>query len=263
MLRFLLTNDDGIYARGLSALYEQLSKDADCLIVAPEAEQSAVGHAITVFKPLMVRPAKKNGKFLGYAVAGTPADCVKLGIKELSDQPVDLVVSGINLGANVGTNVIYSGTVSAATEAVIMGVPALAMSLNTHRDADFSFAARFARKMARFVLEHRFKVVINVNIPALPEKEIKGIVVANQGKSTFKERFAKRVSPRDNTYYWLDGENVLLDSADTTSDVSALQKGYITITPLQYDLTSYGTLSELEEKVACDLIPRHRWELHR
>jgi 5'-nucleotidase len=126
-MRFLLTNDDGIYAKGLSALYQELSKDADCLIVAPEIEQSAVGHAITIFRPLMVRQARKDGHFLGYAVAGTPADCVKLGIRELSDKPVDLVVSGINRGANVGINVIYSGTVSAATEGAIMGVPLIPM----------------------------------------------------------------------------------------------------------------------------------------
>ncbi|HPV52038.1 MAG TPA: 5'/3'-nucleotidase SurE, partial [Smithella sp.] len=109
-MRFLLTNDDGIYAKGLSALYKELSKEADCLIVAPETEQSAVGHAITISRPLMVRRATKNNQFLGYAVCGTPADCVKLGIKELSDHPVDLVVSGINRGGNAGINVLYSGT---------------------------------------------------------------------------------------------------------------------------------------------------------
>src|SRR5512137_1552183 len=146
-MRFLLTNDDGIYAQGLAALYRELSKDAECLVVAPEIEQSAVGHAITIFRPLMVRKARKDGAFLGYAVAGTPADCVKIGIRELAEQPVDLVISGINRGANVGINVLYSGTVSAATEAVILGVPSLAISLDTHKDADFSFAAKFARKM--------------------------------------------------------------------------------------------------------------------
>ncbi len=136
-IRFLLTNDDGIYARGLLALYQELSKDAECLIVAPEIEQSAVGHAITIARPLMVRKARKNGNFLGYAVAGTPADCVKIGICELAGGPVDLVVSGINRGANVGINVLYSGTVSAATEAAIQGVPSLAISLDTHEEADY------------------------------------------------------------------------------------------------------------------------------
>src|SRR5512145_129710 len=150
-MRILLTNDDGIYARGISALYDELSKDHDCLIVAPEIEQSAVGHAITLFRPLMVRSATKGGHFLGYAVYGTPADCVKIGIKELAGQKPDMVVSGINRGANVGVNVIYSGTLSAATEAAIMGVPSLAISLDTHQEADFTMAARFARKMVRVI----------------------------------------------------------------------------------------------------------------
>ena len=145
-MRFLLTNDDGIYAEGLGALFRELSQDAECLIVAPETEQSAVGHAITLSRPLMVRAVKREGRFYGYAVAGTPADCVKLGIRELAAGPVDLVVSGINRGANVGTNLIYSGTVSAATEGSILGVSALAVSLDSRSsDADFSFAARFAR----------------------------------------------------------------------------------------------------------------------
>jgi len=169
-MRFLLTNDDGIYAKGLSSLYDELSHEADCLIVAPEIEQSAVGHAITIFRPLMVRRATKNGKFLGYAVYGTPADCVKIGIKELAEKPVDMVVSGINRGSNAGINVLYSGTVSAATEAVIMGVPSLAVSLDTHKEADFTYAAKFARKMTRLILSNPEQLkgsAINVNIPCI------------------------------------------------------------------------------------------------
>jgi 5'-nucleotidase len=251
IMRFLLTNDDGIYAKGLSALYQELSKDADCLIVAPEVEQSAVGHAITLFRPLMVRRARKYGQFLGYAVTGTPADCVKIGIKELSDKPVDLVVSGINAGANVGINVIYSGTVSAATEGVIMGVPSMAISLDAHGDADFSFAARFARKMAAFILEDCTveNTAINVNIPAIPEEEIKGVVVTKQGKARLIENFEKRVDPRENFYYWLAGETKLSDHEELNSDACALRKGMISITPLYYDLTRHDVLKELSEKV--------------
>ena len=250
-MRFLLTNDDGIYARGLSALYQELSKDADCLVVAPEVEQSAVGHAITLFRPLMVRRAKKDGIFLGYAVKGTPSDCVKIGIRELSDKPVDLVVSGINLGANVGINVIYSGTVSAATEGIIMGVPSMAISLDTHRDADFSFAARFARKMAAFMLkDYPMKnIAINVNIPAIPEEEIKGIVVAKQGKARLIENFEKRMDPRDNIYYWLAGETKVSEMEDVDSDACALRHGMISITPIYYDLTRHDVLAELSAKI--------------
>jgi 5'-nucleotidase len=253
-MRFLLTNDDGIYAKGLSALYDELSQQADCLIVAPEIEQSAVGHAITIFRPLMVRKAMKNGIFLGYAVYGTPADCVKIGIKELSDKPVDLVVSGINRGANVGINIIYSGTVSAATEAVIMGVPALAVSLDTHKEADYTFAARFAGKMVHlFISNSELKnTAVNVNIPALPREKIKGVAIVRQGKGNIIEHFEKRVDPRDNTYYWISGESQpATEQLDT--DISALAAGFITITPIQYDLTRYdllGTLKQVIDKAA-------------
>jgi len=249
-MRFLLTNDDGIYARGLAALYQELSKDGDCLIVAPEVEQSAVGHAITLFRPLMVRAARKDGNFIGYAVKGTPADCVKIGIKELSDKPVDLVVSGINLGANVGTNVIYSGTVSAATEGVIMGIPSIAISLDAHRNADFSFAARFARKAADFMLKNPMKdVALNINIPAIPEEEIKGITVARQGRARLIESFEKRVDPRENIYYWLAGETRFSDGEEADSDACALRHCMVSITPIYYDLTRYDVLAELSKRI--------------
>jgi 5'-nucleotidase len=247
-MRILLTNDDGIYAKGLNALYSELSQDTDCLIVAPEIEQSAVGHAITIARPLMVRRATKNGNFLGYAVCGTPADCVKIGIKELSDKPVDLVVSGINRGANAGINVIYSGTVSAATEAVIMGVPALAVSLDTHRDADFTFAARFARKMVQMMMNNPElnNSAINVNVPALPPEEIKGVMVVRQGKGSITEHFEKRIDPRENTYYWISGESQAEQEAKDT-DVAVLAQGFITITPIQSDLTRYDLLDDLKK----------------
>ena len=249
-MRFLLTNDDGIYARGLTALYRELSKDAECIIVAPEVEQSAVGHAITISRPLMVRKARKNGSFLGYAVAGTPADCVKIGLCELAGGPVDLVVSGINRGANVGINVLYSGTVSAATEAAILGVPSLAISLDTHREADYSAAARFARRMAAFILEHPLPhVALNVNVPAIPEEEIRGVVVAKQGRARLMESFDKRIDPRDNIYYWLAGETELPLQEDDDTDASALKRGMITITPIYYDLTRHDLLDDLKARV--------------
>jgi len=242
-MRFLLTNDDGIYARGLSALYQELSKEADCIVVAPEVEQSAVGHAITISRPLMVRQARKNGQFMGWAVTGTPADCVKIGLRELSDKPVDLVVSGINLGANVGINVLYSGTVSAATEGAILGVPSIAISLGTHsRNADFGFAARFARKIARFMLEHspNRRIPLNVNIPAVPEK-----AVTRQGQARLMEQFEKRVDPRENVYYWLAGETQITDAEDNGTDFLALRNGMISITPIYYDMTRHDVLDEL------------------
>ncbi len=246
-MRYLLTNDDGIYARGLSALYSELSRDADCLIVAPEVERSAVGHAITLNRPLMVRRTRKDGQFLGYAVSGTPADCVKIGIKELSEKPVDLVVSGINIGANVGINVIYSGTVSAATEGAILGIPSMAVSLGTFHNADYTFAASFARTMARFMLKHFAgqSVALNINVPPLPVQEIKGIAVTRQGKARLIESFDRRVDPRERLYYWLAGETQLSEQEDPDSDGSALSRGLISITPIYHDMTRYDALDGL------------------
>jgi 5'-nucleotidase len=250
-MRFLLTNDDGIYAKGLSALYHELSKEADCLIVAPETEQSAVGHAITISRPLMVRRATKNDKFLGYAVCGTPADCVKIGITELSDKPVNMVVSGINRGGNAGINVLYSGTVSAATEGAILGFPSMAVSLDTHKEADFTYAAKFARKMTRLILNNAEQLkgsAINVNIPCLPSEKIKGVVVVRQGKSNIVETFEKRMDPRENIYYWFAGESQSARKRKDT-DVGALAAGFITITPIHYDLTKYDLLDTLKNAV--------------
>ena len=246
----MLTNDDGIYAKGLSSLYEEISQEAECLIVAPEIEQSAVGHAITISRPLMVRRATKNGSFLGYAVLGTPADCVKIGIKELAEKPVDLVVSGINRGSNAGINVIYSGTVSAATEALILGIPAIAISLDTHKEADFTYAAKFARKMVQLIMNNPIiqSSAINVNIPCIPAEQIKGLCVVRQGKSNIIETFEKRVDPRENTYYWISAGTASANDANDT-DVAALAAGYITITPLQYDLTRYDLMDTLQEIV--------------
>lgn len=249
-MRFLLTNDDGIYAKGLAALYNALSTIAECVVVAPEVEQSAVGHAITISRPLMVREVKKNGNFFGYAVTGTPADCVKLGVKELSTGPVDLVVSGINRGANVGINVIYSGTVSAATEGLILGIPSVAVSLDSHREADFTFAAEFARRFTQRLVNNPLAgVALNVNIPALPEEEIKGVVVVKQGKARLVESFERRVDPREHVYYWLAGETMVAGDEAWDSDACALKRGYITVTPLHCDLTRHDMLGEVAEKI--------------
>jgi 5'-nucleotidase len=246
-VRFLLTNDDGIYAPGLAALYEELSQLATCVIVAPEVEQSAVGHAITLFRPLTVRKARRNGRFLGYAVSGTPADCVKLGIREICTSPPDLVVSGINLGANVGTNVIYSGTVSAATEAAILGVPALAISLDARREADFSAAARVAREVADWMAKVKPEglLALNVNIPNLPLTAIKGILTTRQGKTRLIENFDKRTDPRDNTYYWLAGEIICPADEETDTDAAALKNGWVSVTPIHYDLTCHDFFDRL------------------
>jgi 5'-nucleotidase len=245
-MKILLTNDDGIYAKGIEVLHKHLRKDSEVIVVAPETEQSAVGHAITLTDPLLVKPVNRNGSFFGYAVKGTPADCVKLAINELVEQRPDLVVSGINLGANVGINVIYSGTVSAATEGAILGVPSMAISINTFRDADFEPAARFARLLARQVNKYGLPphTSLNVNVPAISENEIKGVKITRQGVTRFVESFDRRVDPRENVYYWQCGSTPPLAEDDDT-DACALARNYISITPIHHDLTNYDFLRSL------------------
>lgn len=245
-MMILLTNDDGIYAKGIEVLHEYLSKDHDVVVVAPETEQSAVGHAITLTDPLRVNSIDRNGVFFGYAVKGTPADCVKLAINELVNPAPDLVVSGINLGANVGINVIYSGTVSAATEGTILGIPAIALSINTFRDPDFRPAAQFARLLVRQVKEHGLPpyTSLNVNVPAISESKIRGVRVTRQGVTRFVEKFDRRIDPRENVYYWQCGSNPPLEE-DGDTDGSALANDCISITPIQHDLTNYDFLESL------------------
>jgi len=237
-MRILLTNDDGILAEGLIALYEELKGDFELSVVAPETEMSAVGHAITLSNPLRVRQFKRNGVFFGYGVSGTPADCVKIGVQQILPQKPDIVLSGINLGSNVGINILYSGTVSAATEGAFLGFPSVAISLNTKNNPDFSIAARFARRIIRFVMENglRTGTALNVNIPAIPEDQIKGISFTTQDLVRQRDIYEKRRDPRGNIYYWLAEETPVEESKSNT-DLKALMGNWITITPITFDLT--------------------------
>jgi 5'-nucleotidase len=242
----LLTNDDGIYAQGILAAWQELRKIGDVSVVAPDTERSAVGHAITIANPLRTKEVVRRNSRFGYAVNGMPADCVKIAVKAILPRPPDLVVSGINLGANTGTNVIYSGTVSAATEARILGIPSMAVSLATFTKPDFSYAARFTRRLALLVLSNGLpeQTLLNVNIPNLPESEIKGVAITRQGASRVEERFEKRTDPRDQTYYWLDGAFRLKEQIED-ADAHKVSEGYVSITPVQFDLTAYKAIEQL------------------
>ena len=244
----LLSNDDGFTAPGLQALRAEIAKIADVVVVAPETEQSAVGHAITLSNPLKTRKVVDSGELIGYAVNGTPADCIKIAVTVLLDEPPELVISGINLGGNLGTCTIYSGTVSAATEAALMGVPAIAVSLNTFIEPDFTPAAEFVRKFVPLLLEKRLPagISLNINVPAVPRNEIAGVAITRQGKSRVIETFDKRVDPRNNTYYWLAGE-MRLDEVDEGTDCVMVSKNHISITPIHSDLTHYQSLEGLKD----------------
>ncbi len=242
----LVTNDDGIHARGLEVLARALEKDYRVLIVAPEVEQSAVGHALTLTQPLRVKKVKKNGNFFGYGVNGTPADCVKIALNELLIPPPRLLVSGINLGANVGINVIYSGTVSAATEGAMMGLSSLAISLDSDQSPDFRAAAEIGRRLVNYLDRNPLPsgISLNCNVPDRPLAELRGIRLVRQGTFRFLEKFDKRVDPRENIYYWQAGSLPSPDEAPDT-DHALLAGGYVTLTPIGYDLTHYPSLELL------------------
>lgn len=243
-MRILLSNDDGIHAPGLRALYESVRDLGDTTIVAPAAEQSAVGHAITLSDPLKTRRIHKDGGFFGFAVSGTPADCVKLAVHTLLDTPPDIVISGINHGPNPGINIIYSGTVSAATEGTILGIPSMAVSIDTFGDAHWATAGKVVRRLVGQLADRSLPkdTLLNVNVPNLPINEIRGFKVVRMGRSRFMEIFHKRSDPRGNEYYWMDGEMTLLDNSGGETDIEALRAGYVSLTPIGLDLTQYSAL---------------------
>jgi len=246
-MKILLTNDDGINAPGLFALYQEMKKIGDITIVAPDSEKSAVGHAITLSDPLRVADFQKNDEFYGYAVNGTPADCVKLAYWALNIKP-DIVISGINLGANTGINILYSGTVSAATEGVFLDIPSIAISLTTFQNPDFRFSAKFARKLSQIVLKRGLPkgTLLNVNIPNVKEEEIKGLVITRQSHAMYEEKFDKRIDPHKKVYYWLTGKKVKLEEDEQVDDRAVLNNK-ISITPVHFDLTNYEFIKELKD----------------
>lgn len=245
----LVSNDDGIESPGIYALAKELRRFADVVVAAPHTQQSAVGHSITVSDPIRAVEIFKDKKFFGFAVQGTPADSVKLALSTLlgKKRKPDLCVSGINQGSNTAVNVIYSGTVSAAAEATILGIPSMAVSLNSFTYKDFLPAAKFSAKMAKLILKNKIPAgtLINVNVPAVKEKDIKGVMVTRQGKSIWDETYEPRKDPSKKTYYWLTG-NLILSDKTLDIDHKALTDGYISVTPIQYDLTDYKMLGELE-----------------
>ncbi|MCJ7471209.1 MAG: 5'/3'-nucleotidase SurE [Actinobacteria bacterium] len=246
----LLTNDDGIDAEGIYSLYRTFKKDGrfDLRVVAPDKESSAVGHAITVFRPISVIKNYQEGEFFGYAVDGTPADCVKLAIGAILDRPPDLLISGINRGPNMGENIIYSGTVSAATEGTVCGVSSIALSADDLQNPDYSYASGFALRMATKILENGGLpggTLLNINIPSLEKDKIKGVKLTVQSDIGFKDNFVKRQDPRGRDYYWMDG--VFLErNVSEDSDYNAVKNGYVSVTPIHYDMTDYKSFDHFK-----------------
>ncbi|WP_158974464.1 5'/3'-nucleotidase SurE [Cellulophaga sp. L1A9] len=247
----LITNDDGITAPGLRALVGFMKEIGDIVVVAPDSPQSGMGHAITIddllYSKKMILDLDDDESTEEYSCSGTPADCVKLALQELLDRKPDLCVSGINHGSNSSINVIYSGTMSAAIEAGIEGIPAIGFSLCDYKwEADFTQAKTHIQQIVRQAIENGIppKVVLNVNIPKLETKELKGIKICRQARANWKEKFDKRTSPSGKEYYWLTGEFELLDKGEDT-DEWALANGFVSVVPTQFDLTAHHAIQTI------------------
>ena len=246
----LVTNDDGINAPGIRCLIDVMSEIGEVIVVAPDSPQSGMGHAITINSALHCsKISPKSSKRLEYSCSGTPADCVKLAVNELMPRKPDLCVSGINHGSNSSINVIYSGTMSAAIEAGIEGIPAIGFSLLDYRwNANFSDSKKFIKKITLNALKNKIPkdVVLNVNIPTLKESEIKGIKICRQAKSYWVEEFDKRKNPLGQEYYWLTGKFNDKDKGEDT-DEWALKNGFISIVPVEFDLTAHSAIKALNQ----------------
>jgi len=245
-LRILLTNDDGIGAAGIAALWHELSKIAEVIVVAPDVERSATSQSITVHSPIRVdNYFFDNPRICGWRIGGTPADCVKIGLEALMKQPPDIVVAGINHGPNLGTDVLYSGTVSAAIEGALHGIPAVAVSLDVGEGKyDFQPAAEFTSKLVQNIVNRSLppNTLLNVNVPALSSAQFKGVAITKLGVRQYENVFEGRQDPRGRMYYWMGG-NVMNTENDTDSDIVAIQMSKISVTPIHFDLTNYGIMN--------------------
>jgi len=246
-MNIMLTNDDGIHARGLWILYDRLAVRHCVTVVAPDRERSAVGHGITLHDPLRSVQVEVNGGYSGYAVNGTPVDCVKLGLTEIIADKPDMVISGINPGENVGVNINYSGTVAAAKEASLYGIPAISVSIRGRRTEYFEDAARFTDVLAENVFKNGlpFGTILNVNLPDRPLDAVAGIRISRQGIARLSEYFEKRVDPRNRPYYWSGPDSQTFEN-NPDVDGAALSDNYISITPIQCDNTDYRFVEELK-----------------
>jgi 5'-nucleotidase len=247
-MQILLTNDDGIYAPGLAALEKELRFLGNVNVVAPATEQSGVGHSITFLSPLICKEIYDGERRRGWAVEGSPADCVKIGIFELCPQRPDLVISGINGGLNAGINVLYSGTVAAAIEGAFFGITSIAVSLEYNEHAQFAKAARMARAVIEQLLDQKgpSAQLYNINLPTSAMEKPLGVRVVPMGVQRYGEHYIKRTDPRGRTYYWATNEPPP-PAGETETDLTAIRAGYVTVTPLQFDMTKPAELARMSD----------------
>jgi len=243
-MNILITNDDGVHAQGLLVLKAALDRVGRVFVVAPDRPRSACGHSITLHKPLRAEKVRLRDDSIAYASNGTPSDCVSLALLGMISEPIDLVVSGINHGPNLGWDLTYSGTVSAAMEGAIMGKQSFSISVATFSpDVDYGITARFAAEIARVLEKHPLpeSTLFNVNVPGLPASDIMGVKVTKQGKRRYSGALEKRTDPMGRDYYWLGGD-MPVDTLDEGTDVKAIADGWVSVTPVHLDLTEYGSI---------------------
>lgn len=248
-MHILVTNDDGIDAPGIRALWETLAAIAQVTVIAPDSERSATSQAITVQQPIRVDKYEiANEQITAWRIGGTPTDCVKIALEAIMPEPPDLVISGVNNGSNLGTDVLYSGTVSAAIEGALHGIPSIAVSLDTGEDRDFAPAARIAKQLIAKIMYHRLPpdTLLNVNVPALGEEQLGKMVVTKLGVRQYVNTFDQRLDPRGRTYYWMSG-TVAKTENDPDSDIVAVSKGNVSVTPIHFDLTNFNIIQLLKE----------------
>lgn len=240
--KILVSNDDGVHSRGLHALASGLKDLGEIYVVAPDRERNAAGHALTLHKPLRVEQLEEGV----FSITGTPTDCINLGVRIIKTKPV-LVVAGINKGENLGDDVTYSGTVSAAMEGALLGIPSFAISMEGEKDYHFETAAQFARKLALMVVKEGLPqgTLLNVNVPNLPPEKIRGVQLTCLGKRIYEDVVVEKVDPRGKKYYWIAGNRIVFEEKRNT-DFEALQARKISVTPLKLDLTDYRTLESLK-----------------
>lgn len=251
-MRILISNDDGIQAYGIRTLAQRLAFEHEVYVIAPDRERSAAGHALTLHRPLRVEEVNMGFDVAkAWEISGTPGDCVKMGISSILDKQPDLVISGINHGPNLGADILYSGTVSAAMEGAVLGFPSIAVSYcstKNYSQQDFAYAADFIAKFVRNIASVNFhkKTILNVNVPSISPNDIAGMEITRLGTRMYTDAYEKRIDPRGKVYYWLAGE--IIDSAEEEgTDITAIRNNKISITPVTFEMTCHEIMPELEQ----------------
>ena len=259
MTKLLISNDDGIFALGIRTLANTLAETGyDVTVVCPDRERSAAGHGLTLHQPIRAQIVEDlfHPRVTAWSCSGTPSDCVKFALSAILETPPDFVLSGINHGSNLGTDILYSGTVSAAMEGTIDGLPSLAISLASYTSTEFAIAAEIVQQLLKKLPTIPEGTLLNVNIPAVAKKDIAGVMLTRQGLRRYIEQFEKRLDPRGKSYYWLAGE-VIEDLPqpqpkhlpdDVPPDIEAIRQNYVTITPLEFDLTNAKSFLALQQQ---------------